>query len=198
MPMRAVVCSPKRCGLLLAVTGPKRAKMVEGVNNELRTMIRDLALRRESHDRRQLYWALIQAQLWTPVRSTSAEGHVQPADLHPLDREALGGLASYGVFTHEQAAEGWQASGTEASGLRLERIRFVDLLPLLIDAGAGSLYINPDSKFSGELYRHELETCLEGARKLAARKTSPKSTTEDVAPEVPVLGFWGRIRSLLP
>lgn len=177
---------------------PKRAEMVEGVNSELRTLIRDLALRRESHDRRQLYWALIQAQLWTPVRATSAVGHVQPGDLHPLDCEALGGLASYGVFTHEQAAEGWQASETDTSGLRLERIRFVDLLPLLIGAGVGSLYINPEAKFSGELYRHELETCLDGARKVEARQAGKTPPAESVEPDVPAHGFWGRIRSWFP
>lgn len=197
MLMLAAAYSQKRCGLLLVVMGPTPTEMVEGVNGELRTLIRDLALRRESHDRRQLYWALIQAQLWTPVRLTSAVGHVQPGDLHPLDCEALGGLASYGVFTHEQAAEGWQASGVDTSGLRLERIRFVDLLPLLIDAGVGSLYINPDAKFSGELYRHELETCLDGARKVEARQASEKPAPKAVEPVIPVLGFWGRIRSWL-
>ena len=198
MLMRAEAFSQERYGLLLTVMGPKPAEMVEGVNGELRTLIRDLALRRASHDRRQLYWALIQAQLWTPVRLTSAVGHVQPGDLHPLDCEALGGLASYGVFTHEQAAEGWQASGVAPLGLRLERIRFVDLLPLLIAAGVGSMYINPDAKFSGELYRHELETCLDGARKAEARQAGEKSIPEPVVSAVPALGFWGRIRRWLP
>jgi len=177
--------------------GQTLANMVEGVNSRLRTMIRDLAIKRESHDRRQLYWELIQAQVWTPVRATSAAGHVQPADLHPLDYEALGGLASYGVFTHEQAAERWQASGEDALGLRLERIRFVDLLPLLMDAGVGSMYINPEAKFSGELYRHELETCLEGARKVEAQQRARNAAPEMVVSPVPTLDFWDRIRSWL-
>jgi hypothetical protein len=172
--------------------------MVDGVNSELRRMIRDLAMRRDSHDRRQLYWMLIKAQLWTPVRSTSAVGHVQPGDLHPLDREALGGMASYSAFTHEQAAEGWQASGPHTQGLRLERIHFTDLLPLLIDAGAGSMYINPESKYSGELYRHELETCLEGARKVAAKQGQRTARTMEVDSADPTPRLWACIRSWLP
>jgi len=172
--------------------------MVEGVNSELRTMIRDLALRRESHDRRQLYWMLIQSQIWTPVLAASAVGHVQSSDLHPLDCEPLGGMASFCIFTHEAAAAGWQRSRPDIQGLRLERIDFSDLLPLLVDGSAGSLYINPEAKFTGELYRHELETCLDGVRKLAAKQAlrvaEPKAgTPPDRAP-----GFWDRVRGWLP
>jgi len=150
-------------------------------NNDLRTLIRDLAMRRESHDRRQLYWALIKAEVWTPVTVDSAESHIQPADLHPLDREALGGMASFSVFTHDAAASAWQASEGVGVALRLERISFVDFLPLVLDAGAGSLYLNPGSKYSGELYRHELDTCLDGARKIARR--SVNTPVADVVPE---------------
>ena len=66
-------------------------------NSDLRTLIRDLAMRRESHDRRQLYWALISADVLTPVSVDSAEANIQPGDLHPLDREALGGMASFSL-----------------------------------------------------------------------------------------------------
>ena len=198
MLMLAAAYSQKRCGLLLVVMGLTPTEMVDGVNSELRTMIRDLALRRESHDRRQLYWMLIRAQLWTPVRVDSAAGHVQPGDLHPLDCEALGGLAAYSVFTHEQAAEGWQASGPHPQGLRLERIHFTDLLPLLIEAGAGSMYINPEAKYSGELYRHELKTCLEGARKVAAQQGQRTARPTEVDLAEPTPRLWDRICSWLP
>ena len=77
--------------------------MADQENIDLRTMIRDLAKRRDSVDRRQLYFALVKASVWTPVAANSAVGEVQPADLHPLDREALGGLASFAVFTHQVA-----------------------------------------------------------------------------------------------
>lgn len=152
-------------------------------NNDLRTLIRDLAMRRESHDRRQLYWALIKAEVWTPVTLDSAESHIQPADLHPLDRDALGGMASFSVFTHEAAAAAWQASEGAGVALRLECLSFVDFLPLVLDAGAGSLYLNPESKYSGELYRHELETCLDGARKLARRTAGSTEEARDPEPE---------------
>ena len=56
-------------------------------NSDIRGMIRDLALKRDSIDRRQLYFALIQAEVWVPVSVTSAAGHVTPGDLQPLDRE---------------------------------------------------------------------------------------------------------------
>jgi len=178
--------------------GPKPAEMVKGVNSELRTMIRDLALRRESHDRRNLYWTLLQAQIWTPVRVESAPGHVQPGDLHPLNCEALDGMASYCIFTHDQAAAGWQACSSDTQGLRLERIHFVPLLPLLLDAGAGSLYINPEAKFSGELYRHELETCMEGARKLAAKPVQRVIDPDEALTPASASGLWDRLRAWLP
>jgi len=159
--------------------------MAEPINADLRSMIRDLAKRRDSIDRRQVYHALVQADVWTPVSATSIVGHVQPADLQPLDREALGGLASFSVFTHQSAAEAWQAEEAQGVVLRLERIAFVDLLPTLLDAGAGSLYINPAAKFSGELYRHELETMLAGVKTLkrrlrmaAARASEPEPIAE--------------------
>ena len=145
-------------------------------NTELRSMVRDLAKRRDSIDRRQLYYALVQTEVWVPVSVQSSVGHVQPGDLHPLDREALGGLASFGFFTHEAAAKTWQGEEGEGIALRLERIAFAELLPLLLNAGAGSAYINPASKFSGEFYRHELETMHEGARALARRKLSAQHT----------------------
>jgi hypothetical protein len=174
------------------------AEMSEAENNELRTLIRDLAMRRESHDRRQLYWALIKAEVWTPVTLSSAEAHIQPSDLHPLDREALGGLASFSVFTHDAAASAWQTIEGTGVALRLERISFVDLLPIVLDAGAGSLYLNPGSKYSGELYRHELETCLDGARKLARRAVN--TPIEDVVPEraegEEEPSVWARVRGL--
>ena len=59
-------------------------------NGEIRGMIRDLALKRDSIDRRQLYFALIKSEAWVPVSAKSAAGHVTPGDLQPLDREALG------------------------------------------------------------------------------------------------------------
>ena len=46
---------------------------------------------------------------------------------------------------------------------------FVDLLPLLLDAGAGSAFVNPAAKFTGELYRHELQTS-------AGRGPAPRGT----------------------
>ena len=163
--------------------------MAESVNADLRAMIRDLAKRRDSVDRRQVYHALVQAKVWTPVSATSVMGDVQPADLQPLDREALGGLASFSVFTHQSAAESWQTEEAQGVVLRLERMAFADLLPTLLDAGAGSLYINPAAKFSGELYRHELETMLDGVkiikrrqRMAAARVPEPEPTA---APDPP-------------
>jgi len=165
-------------------------------NNDLRTLIRDLALRRESHDRRQLYWALIKAQVWTPVNVDSAESHLQPADLHPLDREALGGMASFSVFTHEGAAATWQADEGAGIALRLQHISFVDFLPLVLGAGAGSVYLNPSAKYSGELYRHELQTCLDGAEKLARRSVSARSTqasSDDVASSP---SLWSRLQKV--
>ena len=69
-------------------------------NSDIRGMIRDLALKRDSIDRRQLYFALIKAEVWVPVSAQSAAGHVAPGDLHPLDREALGGLAAFAFFIH--------------------------------------------------------------------------------------------------
>ena len=144
--------------------------MAQAENTDLRTLIRDLAMRRESHDRRQLYWALIVAKVWTPVRVDSPVSDISPADLHPLDREALGGLASFAVFTHPEAAKQWQVDEKVDVPLRLEHIGLTDFLSIVLDAGAGSLYLNPGSKYTGELYRHELETCLDGARKLARRE----------------------------
>ena len=169
--------------------------MPEPTNSDLRTMVRDLAKKRDSIDRRQLYFALIQAVVWTPVTASSAIGHLSPGDLHPLDCEGLDGLASFSFFTHEGAAENWQAEKGRGSSLRLERIRFTDLLPLLLDAGAGSAFINPEAKFSGELYRHELETMLDGARKLARRSvTGPKSAPTNPAPAQPEsASLWSRI-----
>ncbi len=156
-------------------------------NSDIRGMIRDLALKRDSIDRRQLYFALIKAEVWVPVSAQSAAGHVVPGDLHPLDREALGGLAAFALFTHTAAAEAWQAAEAGAEQLRLERMALVDVLPLLLDAGAGSAFINPAAKFSGELYRHELQTMLDGARRLAARP-SPMPADEPV--EAPAVRSW--------
>ena len=174
--------------------------MAASDNSDLRTLIRDLATRRNSVDRRQLYFALIEAEVWAPVSANSAEAHLQPGDLHPLDREALGGLASFSFFSHQAAAEAWQKAEAEGIALRLERLMFVDLLPLMIDAGAGSAFINPEAKFSGELYRHELETILQGAKTIAARKASrsgAQPTGEIPKPEaqteVPTESFWRRI-----
>ena len=151
-------------------------------------------MRRESHDRRQLYWALVKAEIFIPVRVEAALGSIQPADLHPLDREALGGMASFGVFTHQAAAEQWQKEEGEGIPLRLERIGFVDFLPILLAAGAGSLYLNPGAKYCGELYRHELETCLEGSRKLARRNRQADSNVA-VEPQQddPTSSIWSRL-----
>jgi hypothetical protein len=174
--------------------------MAESDNNDLRTLVRDLATRRNSVDRRQLYFALIEAEVWTPVSANSAAAHLQPGDLHPLDREALGGLASFSFFSHQAAAEAWQKAEAEGIALRLERLMFVDLLPLLIDAGAGSAFINPEAKFSGELYRHELETILQGAKTIAARKamrSAAQSVVETPEPDAPLEeprpSFWRRM-----
>ena len=169
--------------------------MGQAENADLRNLVRDLAMRRESHDRRQLYWALIQAKVWTPVRYDSLASDIDPGDLHPLDREALGGMASFAVFTHQDAADQWQKEEAIGIPLRLEHARFVDLLPTLLGAGAGSVYLNPASKYSGELYRHELETCLDGAQKLAKRvvqasiKTEPQVSIEGAPPP----SFWARL-----
>ena len=175
--------------------------MTEATNADLRSLIRDLALRRESHDRRQLYWALIKAEILTPVRLAAAPSAIQPADLHPLDREALGGMASFGVFTHQAAADQWQQDEGSGVPLRLERIGFISFLPLLLDAGAGSLYLNPSAKYSGELYRHELETCLEGSRKLARRqrevsveKTAEPEPKQEEAPPSKWSRWFGWLR----
>ena len=166
--------------------------MKDAVNADLRGLIRDLAMRRESHDRRQLYWALIQAEVLTPVRVDAAVASIQPADLHPLDREALGGMASFGVFTHQAAADQWQKEEGEGVPLRLERIQFVDFLPVLLGAGAGSLYLNPSAKYSGELYRHELETCLEGSKKLARRNRLNEAATATKPKEKAPPSMWAR------
>ena len=167
--------------------------MTDAVNADLRNLIRDLAMRRESHDRRQLYWALIKAEILTPVRVEAAPSSIQPADLHPLDCEALGGMASFGVFTHQAAAEQWQKEEGEGIPLRLERIGFVDFLPILLSAGAGSLYLNPGAKYSGELYRHELETCLDGARKLSRRNRQTQSNAgAEPQQEQPTPSIWAR------
>ena len=169
--------------------------MGQAENADLRSLIRDLAMRRESHDRRQLYWALIQAKILTPVRPDSLASDISPGDLHPLDREALGGMASFAVFTHQDAAEQWQKEEAVGIPLRLERARFVEVLPILLGAGAGSVYLNPASKYSGELYRHELETCLDGAQKLAKRvvqgstKTEPEASIEEAKPP----SLWVRL-----
>ena len=176
--------------------------MTETVNSDLRTLVRDLAKRRDSVDRRQLYFALIQAEVWTPVTPSSAVGHVQPGDLEPLDREALGGLASFAFFTHEAAASVWQAEEAGGRTLRLERISFVELLPLLLDAGAGSAYLNPAARYSGELYRHELETMLEGARTLARRSAASASVQsaavdDDIAASAADLTLWERLTGWL-
>jgi|GEM_PF-2315568 len=158
--------------------------MADQENIDLRTMIRDLAKRRDSVDRRQLYFALVKANVWTPVAANSAVGEVQPADLHPLDREALGGLASFAVFTHQASAELWQAEEAGSTMLRLEGIEFSTLLPILLDAGAGSLYLNPAARFSGELYRHELETMADGLRVLR-RRTQMAQHREEAIDEPP-------------
>ena len=173
--------------------------MSQPINNDLRTMIRDLAKKRDSVDRRQLYYALIKAEVWTPVQSAYVAGQLQPADLHPLDREALGGLASFAVFTHDKAAEVWQKEEGEGVPLRLERIDFVDLLPHLLNAGAGSAYLNPASKYSGELYRHELETMLEGVRTLRRRARQAKRQAAAPKPETPVEAptVWQRLTEWL-
>ena len=167
--------------------------MKEAVNSDLRSLIRDLALRRESHDRRQLYWALIQSHVWTAVHVDAAPGSIQPGDLHPLDREALGGMASFGVFTHQAAADQWQSDEGEGVPLRLERIEFGDFLPILLAAGAGSLYLNPSAKYSGELYRHELETCLDGYRKLSRRNRQIRAqAVAEPQQEEPTPSKWSR------
>jgi len=160
-------------------------------NGEIRGMIRDLALKRDSIDRRQLYFALIKSEAWVPVSAKSAAGHVTPGDLQPLDREALGGLAAFAFFTHLGAAENWQEEEAGTEQLRVERMAFVDLLPLMLDAGAGSAFINPAAKYTGELYRHELQTILDGARRLAARKppTPPEEPVEEPA-EAPLERPW--------
>ena len=172
--------------------------MPQSDNTELRTLIRDLAMRRESHDRRQLYWALIQAEVWVPVRLESVPSDISPADLQPLDREALGGLASFGAFTHQQAAEQWQDEDKPDVPLRLEHIAMSDFLPIVLNAGAGSLYLNPGAKFTGELYRHELETCLEGVRKLARREklmahAESQQTSTELEPEP--RSFWQKFKA---
>ena len=174
--------------------------MTEPENADLRSLIRDLAMRRESHDRRQLYWALIRATVWSPVRLEAVPSDIAPADLQPLDREALGGLASFGIFTHQQAAERWQDEEKPDVPLRLERISVVDFLPIVLDAGAGSLYLNPGAKFTGELYRHELETCLEGARKLIRRERLIEKAAQQqqsAAPEPQPSSFWSRVKAWL-
>ena len=160
-------------------------------NSDIRGMIRDLALKRDSIDRRQLYFALIQAEVWVPVSVTSAAGHVTPGDLQPLDREALGGLAAFAFFTHLAEAEDWQTEEAGSEQLRLERMAFVDLLPLLLDAGAGSAFINPAAKFTGELYRHELQTILDGARRIAAR--TPPTPPEDPVDSPLARSWWQRL-----
>ena len=164
-------------------------------NSDIRGMIRDLALKRDSIDRRQLYFALIKAEVWVPVSAKSATGHVSPGDLHPLDQEALGGLAAFAFFTHLGAAEGWQGDEAGTEQLRLERMPFVDLLPLLLDAGAGSAFINPAAKFTGELYKHELQTILDGARRLVARASaaSPAEVAEDPVESPVARSWWQRL-----
>jgi len=166
--------------------------MSQAENADLRGMVRDLALHRESHDRRQLYWTLIQSTLLTAVRLESVPSDVSPADLHPLDREALGGLAAFAVFTHAEAAAHWQSAEGEGVPLRLERISFVSFLPIVLAAGVGSLYINPGAKYAGELYRHELETCLDGARKLAQRIAREPAQTTNETDQSPASSKWER------
>lgn len=160
-------------------------------NGDIRGMIRDLALKRDSIDRRQLYFALIKAEVWVPVSAHSASGHVTPGDLQPLDREALGGLGAFAFFTHLGAAESWQAEEAGTEQLRVERMAFVDLLPLLLDAGAGSAFLNPGAKFTGELYRHELQTILDGAKRIAAR--TPPEPPEDPVESPPERAWWQRL-----
>jgi len=164
-------------------------------NQELRHLIRDIALQRESHDRRELYWALIHADVLTAVRLDAPEGHITPADLHPLDKAPLAGRAAFGVFTHLKPAEQWQADSATGTALRLERLPFAEALPLLLDAGAGSVFINPSGKYTGELYRHELETCLDAIKKLKARQARHQAVAEqaDVASPSPQ-GWFARLR----
>ena len=165
--------------------------MSDRANIDLREMVRDLARKRDSIDRRQVYFALIQAEVWTPVTASSAVGHLCPADLYPLDYEALANGASFAFFSHQSVADAWQNTVRPSEPLRLERIAFIDLLPLFIDAGAGSVFINPEAKFTGEFYRHELETILAGARKLARRSAN---VTRPEPPEPgPPTGLWERI-----
>jgi len=173
----------------LPVTVLTLAEMSAKTNLDLRVLIRDLATHRDSVDRRQLYWALIMADLWVPARADSAPGHLQPGDLQPLDRAGPGGMASFAAFTHEDAARLWQDDEGADLPLRLEKIAVADLLPIVLDAGAGSLMLNVASNYGGELYRHELETCVDGIRKLAKRQAaaaaSEATVSEPAAPETP-------------
>ena len=163
-------------------------------NADIRQMIRDLAVKRDSIDRRQLYFALIEAEVWVPVRLESPMGHVTPSDLHPLDREALGGRAAFAFFTHLAAAEAWQTEEGVGEALRVEQMPFVQLLPLLLDAGAGSAFINPVAKFAGEFYRHELETMLDGAKRLAAgERRASVVASKAAAQEESKRAWWRRL-----
>ena len=146
-----------------------RVDMKDAVNADLRNLIRDLALRRESHDRRQLYWALIKPRfshrcVWKQLQDRY--------NLPTFTRWIVRRLAVWPrlVFLRisgRAVAKGRRRGDSPSFG----KNDFVDFLPILLGAGAGSLYLNPSAKYSGELYRHELQTCLDGLSETGASKT---------------------------
>ena len=85
-------------------------------NSDIRGMIRDLALKRDSIDRRQLYFALIKAEVWAPVSAKSATGHVSPGDR----------AARPAAVEHDDVGDAaWHGRDGRDGGLALARPRCV-------------------------------------------------------------------------
>lgn len=120
--------------------------------------MRTLAADRSLRARTRLYHGLVKAKL---LVATDAA----PADVNAPMRSfgTLGTLPVVAAYTHWDAAVAHDARGPHVLPMS-----GINLFPLLMTRGVGSLLINPAGPVGGELYKNELWSVAEGCKRLSA------------------------------
>ena len=132
---------------------------IDEENERLLTAMKNLARTRDEASRKQMYRALLAAELYVPL-TVHSEGAVETRFAQD---EPLHGKPVYVVFTSLATLRRWQEEPGEHSVLKGD-----ELFTLLAKSDIGSCLINPLHKIRGELYRHEVQMLAEAVTRLKA------------------------------
>ena len=119
-------------------------------NSELLGTMRQLSIKRTHELRLELYRKLLNA---TVIVALDGDGE-------PLVVDMIGAFPSFAVFTDAKSMLIYDSRGGN------HRVDYgINIFPMLLDAGAGSVFINPKCDVRGELYQSELKTLSKAAGK---------------------------------